>query len=821
MGGCARAPRSRHWGGGVWAEGRSPDARKLWAIVVTRFAILAWSLSTIVGVGEITATPSNGSSNLTVAASSVNVLPVIAQIVNFTITENTSGDTGPFDVAPSDTLVVFVELFGKTTVHNVTVENGPNDTFVQEAYLLDYVNGGTHGFSVWAATNVSGGPNTDINATLTGGTTDSAAIEVVDVNGGNPYGGNPVPFVDQVVDIIHGNSNSPNEHLTVHANDLALAGIGTWSWNNFTAQAPATLADQVTTNSSVSGTNETTGVLYYSNSNSTAESIWMNATLTSRAPWIEDIITIGAVDYTTVYAVTFSETGLATGVTWCQNVTGYGAYSTQCESAPLGSVLDLADGTYLWNVSYVGSTDYEIAPGTDGYVTVSGYGAGVSVTFTDPGGHPIQHVVEIVLENEPVISVAKYGKYFEKWYATHYPSAALTASGYDAQCHPSNPEYLTLISAETNHCTGAKVGGLAVGDSYHVYNNASLANLFDTATNSGFGTGNFSWANYAENLPSDACTNAANYDRGGNNSAGQNVDSGVGLFATKHTPFLFEKYVVSGSAYCQSHILPFESLAGSQYSQGQSFIQALVANQLRNFSFVSPNICDDGHSKCGGGSGTVVGPSAVCSNNGCTGAPSTVQAIEFQADLWLHDYIAPILNGTGNYSRAVLGAGTYSIERNELNHTVFLITYDEALSTSYTGFAPYGGPISGNNYAYCKSVGHSTYGACGGDVYMVAVSSNTSLLSSTTKNYGYKLHGSHYGMLATVEAIFDLTGVDKSPVRTGTYGVCTQDTSGRTNPGCYDATWIKGLNGKTPNTTDFYPLFGVFQLQIKTGANGY
>ena len=104
---------------------------------------------------------------------------------------------------------------------------------------------------------------------------------------------------------------------------------------------------------------------------------------------------------------------------------------------------------------------------------------------------------------------------------------------------------------------------------------------------------------------------------------------------------------------------------------------------------------------------------------------------------------------------------------------------------------------------------------------MVAVSSNATFLSGTTENYGYKLHGSHYGLLATVEAIFDLTGVDKSPARGGKYGVCTQDTSGRTNPGCYDATWINGLNGKSPNTTDFYPLFGVFSLQIKTGANGY
>lgn len=806
----------------AWS-GRRPDPNqfsKLLVLAIVLVAISGWSLSGDVGAGGRSLGLTSGDSGLTVVTSSqVDVLPAIAQIVNFTITGNTSGDSGPFDSAPADTLVVFVELFGKTTVNNITIEDGPNDAFVQEAYLLDYVNGGTHGFSVWACTNVSGGPNTDVNVTLTGGTTNSAAIEVVDINGGNPYGGNPVPFVDQVADIIHGNSASPSEGLTVHSNDLALAGIGTWSWNNVTTGGVNQFGDQVTTNSSVQGTNVTAAVLYYSNANSTAEYVVMNGTLSTRAPWIEDIITLGATFDPTTFPVTFAETGLAAGTTWCQNVTGYGSYTVSCRTAPQGSVFDLPSGTYLWNVSYVGNASYEISPGTDGYVSVSGAGLDVDLNFTDPGGHPIQHVVEILLENEPVSAVAEYGTYFEKWYATHYPSAAESALGYDAQCHPSNPEYLALISAETNHCTGAKVGGLAVGDAYHVYNNATLANLLDTATNSGFGRGNFSWANYAENLPSDACTNAANYDRGGNNSAGQKVNNEVGLFATKHTPILFQSYVVSTKGYCESHILPFESLSGTQYSQGQSFVQALAANQFRNFSFISPNLCDDGHSKCGGLSGTVVVPSAVCSSVGCTGAPSAEQGIRYQADRWLSEFIAPILNGTGNYSRAHLGAATYSVERNELNHTVFLITYDEGVGSM--GFVPYGGPISGNNYAYCKSVGHATYGACGGDVYMVAVSSNASLLSSSTKNYGYKLHGSDYGMLATVEAIFDLTGVDKSPKQSGKYGVCTEDTGGRTNPGCYDASWINGLHGKKRNMTDFYPLFGLFSLQIKTGANGY
>jgi len=238
---------------------RGRSSQKWNAIVVVAIAVMAWSIASNF-VSHTRLGLAAGSSDLTTDSATTNVVPNIAQIVNFTIVENTSGDTGPFSVAPTDTLVVFVELFGRTTVNNVTVENGPNDTFVQEAYLLDYVNGGTHGFSVWACADVDGGPNTDVNVTLTGGSTYSAAIEVVDVNGGNPHGGNPIPFVDQVADIIHGASRTPSEHLTVHADDLALAGIGTWSWNNVTTGGVSQLGDQVTSASTVTGTNVTAAV---------------------------------------------------------------------------------------------------------------------------------------------------------------------------------------------------------------------------------------------------------------------------------------------------------------------------------------------------------------------------------------------------------------------------------------------------------------------------------------------------------------------------------------------------------------------------------
>ncbi len=787
MGGCFRAPHSRPRGGGVWAEGRSPDTRKLWVIAVTLFAILAWSLSATLGVGEIAANPSNGSSNLTVATASVHVLPVIAQIVNFTITENTSGDTGPFDVAPSDTLVVFVELFGKTTVHNVTVENGPNDTFVQEAYLLDYVNGGTHGFSVWAATNVSGGPNTDVNVTLTGGTTDSAAIDVVDVNGGNPYGGNPVPFVDQVADIIHGNSNSPNEHLTVHANDLALAGIGTWSWNNFTAQAPAALADQVTTNSSVTGTNVTTGVLYYSNNNSTAESVWMNATLTSRAPWIEDIIAIGAVDYTTEYPVTFSETGLPSGTVWCQDIQSEEA--TQCGKA--GSTWLIQNGTYDWNVSEESDENY-VDPnlGNSGFLTVQGTSVDMSFNFTDPlqcggSGQPacIQHVVVIVMENEPRSYVMDHGP-SEKWLADTYEGA----SSFEAACHPSAPNYLALVAATSDQCGT---------DSYpsHAWKNVTLGDLLQNNTIYSGGSRDFTWANYAENLPSDACTNPSKYS-----SIQSSGRTGAALFFSKHVPFLYEQDTVYSSTFCEHQILSLEPGKYANYTSPShpAFNTSVAEGKMLNFSFISPNACDDGHDLCGSTvANSLTGPNATCFDSAhpsatkCYVAENTVsseytQAIHNQADPWLRWFLGDLINCTGPYE----SGSAHSNCRQEMNHTVFFILYDEGLggpTTRSSGGLTYKnapGESKNDNLWWCNGDKYPTdyIATCGGNPYLVTVIPNGSLHAGKQGASFFTAKTSDYGITATIEWLFGLanfTTVHSSYLR------------GLSNPGYLDSLWSK------------------------------
>jgi|GEM_PF-1501203 len=740
------------------------------AIVIA--SVFAWSTTGSVGPRAPPRSASESDSGLVSDLSTIAITPSIAQVFNFTITGTTSGDSGAYEVTPADTLVVFVELFGRTTVHSVSIEDGPNDTFIQQAYQLQYANGGTHGLAVWTCTNVDGGPYTNVNVTLTGGSANSAAIEVIDVNGGNPYGGNPIPFVDQVSDTVYGVNRYPNEHLTVHADDLALAGIGTWSWNNFTAQSPAALGDQVTTNSSNGGANVTAGVLYYTNYNSSQKSVWMNATLSSSAPWIECIITLGALEYTQTYSVTFTETGLPSGTVWCEGLIGLNS-SMVCGTSSL--TLYVINGTYAWNVSVVSNLTWvDQVLGEAGNLIVGGRSVQLVFDFTDAcSARCVQHVVVIVLENEPSSLItptnAPYQSYLHKNYegSTHFYGT----------CHPSDPNYLAIVSATTDQCgtdlypgssgSGAPPNGTGT---YGSWENITLADLLQNHSKY-VGGNDFSWGVYAEDLPlltgsskTNACTDPAYYDKLG--TGGNTGNSGYSLFFSKHTGFLYENDVVHNTSFCEQSFHDLEP-ANKYDTTSTSFDQTVVNNTMSNFSLVVPNACSDGHNYCWGHPGeATTGPNATCFNNPCN-ATTTIGSrtvLKHQVDPWLQGFLGNLINCTGPYSRSVSITGNQHCEY-EMNHTAFFVLYDEGSSSDTTGLttsqvAHYANPRYANqNFQYCLNHGPTKgkYLTCGGSEYFTIVMRASSGLAKGHGSSYLTNYTSQYAIVDLVEWLFHLT----------------------------------------------------------------
>lgn len=123
-------------------------------------------------------------------------------------------------------------------------------------------------------------------------------------------------------------------------------------------------------------------------------------------------------------------------------------------------------------------------------------------------------------------------------------------SNYYARMHPSLPNYITLVSGDnqkiTSDCTNCFV---------------DAPNLADLIENSGR-----TWKSYEENLPSPCFVGDAN------------------PYAQKHDPFIYFDSIRNNAARCQKSIVPLTQLDAD-----------MSANQLPNFLFITPNLCNDGH----------------------------------------------------------------------------------------------------------------------------------------------------------------------------------------------------------------------------------
>jgi hypothetical protein len=434
----------------------------------------------------------------------------------------------------------------------------------------------------------------------------------------------------------------------------------------------------------------------------------------------------------TSQTITFVEAGLPKGTLWSVIL---GEHSKSSSATKIK--FTESAGSYYWG-TFTGSAQV-VRPTPAGVVTVSKSPATVSLSFLPSSStHPIQHVVVIVLENEGSAAVARWGTY-ENYVAQRYGSA----EDYYASCHHSAPNYLSMVAAVTNQCSNSA----GVSDSFHTYDNTSLGDLLVN--------GGLSWGQFVESLPSTfTCSNPG-------------ASAGNGLFALQHVPFAFFKNSTTrppsayGPNYCSKHILSSNVFNGSAAG-------GLDSTSFVNFSFYTPNLCDNGHNVC-------------TTSPGCPVGNTTCYEVR-QADKWLQGFLGPLLNGTGRY------AHTPIVARN-VAHTTFLIAYDESGNPlSYNGYAVRG-DLRGNAHQYCLSSSNPASkgdAVCGGLVPLLVVSPDGPLREKMTAP------AAPYSIAATVEWLFGLKGANGS---------------GLDNPGHFDSfyrwvdpgfptfEWLLGISG--------------------------
>jgi|GEM_PF-625201 len=221
----------------------------------------------------------------------------------------------------------------------------------------------------------------------------------------------------------------------------------------------------------------------------------------------------------------------------------------------------------------------------------------------------VQHVITIVMENEEYSQViGNPSAPYENALAANF--TLLTE--YYAIRHPSLPNYLAMVSGSTQDVSS---------DCLPSQCSTNASSIVDLLQSHGL-----TWKEYAESMPTN-CSQTVSSD---------------GLYWPKHDPFVYFSSITGNSgsgqtsAYCDSHVV---SLA--------QFWTDLNANALPNYSFITPNICDDAHS---------------CSLS--TG------------DTWLSTVVPRIESS------------------QEFSSTVLFVTYDESATSDVSGFgSAHGGHI--------------------------------------------------------------------------------------------------------------------------------
>jgi hypothetical protein len=328
-------------------------------------------------------------------------------------------------------------------------------------------------------------------------------------------------------------------------------------------------------------------------------------------------------------------------------------------------------------------------------VAVAGAGGPAVVRAAVPPG-AIQNIVVIDLENEDFdntfgpTSPAVYlnttllgqGELIENYYATGHVSLdnyIAQVSG-QAQTVATNNDciqnFQTFAGGYFDVTPGtdapAPYVGQVVGDgcvypapTATSHGALTIGNQLDAM--SAKGGPHITWRAYAEDMGNNPVrdfygtpdplggTDCAHPPIGGTDNT--NSASATDQFATRHVGFLYFHSVIDNRAYCDEHVVPLGTVTVGQNGAPDTFQGHLAEdfskqNTTPAFSFITPNLCNDGHD-------------AVCAGPNTEG---THVGGLVGADLWLKHWM-PLILGSPAYRSGKM---------------LVVITFDEAGATDST-----------------------------------------------------------------------------------------------------------------------------------------
>ena len=363
---------------------------------------------------------------------------------------------------------------------------------------------------------------------------------------------------------------------------------------------------------------------------------------------------------------------------------------------------------------------------------------GTSAAGPASGLPAIHHVFVIVLENEGYdITFANPSS--DPYLATTLPASGALLSDYYAIGHDSNDNYVAMISGQAPNpsnqadcpvfsdfpSTATVAPDGQISDSGCVFPTTvtTLANQLDQA--------HLTWKGYMEdmgNVPSRESA-VCGHPAVGTPDRTEVAVPGDG-YATRHDPFVYFHSIIDDTSSCDTHVVPLGSTTGALPAGTPSGVTGLATDlgsvsTTPNFSFITPNLCNDGHD-------------APCINQ--QGSPSALANIDSFLQAWV-----PKITSSPAFKKDGL----------------LEVTFDES---DTDGGNPADATACCNEMAGPAAALPGITGPGGGRTGAVLIS--PFIKGGTISTVPYN----HYSTLATVEDIFGLAELGQAKTVSATFG---------------------------------------------------
>jgi phosphatidylinositol-3-phosphatase len=219
----------------------------------------------------------------------------------------------------------------------------------------------------------------------------------------------------------------------------------------------------------------------------------------------------------------------------------------------------------------------------------------------------VRHVFVIVLENQGY--EATFGNpSADPYLAQTLPAQGALLENYYATGHESNDNYISLVSGQPPNAqnqadcpqfddfSGAIMLANGVEAGTGCVYPAEVANVGNQLTAKGL-----SWKAYQEDMGNDPNREAAACGHPAVNATDetQKAEAGDG-YATRHDPFVYFHSVIDDGASCAKHVVALGSPTGAMPAaslRGETGLATDLGTLTKTpkFSFITPNLCDDGH----------------------------------------------------------------------------------------------------------------------------------------------------------------------------------------------------------------------------------